>query len=60
MGQTAVSRRLSGEIPLDFDDLDRFAEALNVPLSRFIGSGDDMGEHVICSAPSVIFDAVAA
>jgi transcriptional regulator with XRE-family HTH domain len=41
MGQTAVSRRLIGEVPMDLDDLERFASTLEVPLSRFIGGGTD-------------------
>lgn len=39
MGQTAVSRRLIGEVPIDLDDLERFAATLNVPLTRFLGGG---------------------
>lgn len=37
MGQTAVSRRLIGEVPMDLDDLERFAATLDVSLSRFLG-----------------------
>lgn len=36
MGQTAVSRRLIGEVPMDLDDLERFAAVLNVPLTSFL------------------------
>jgi transcriptional regulator with XRE-family HTH domain len=36
MGQTAVSRRLIGEVPMDLDDLERFAAVLNVPLTNFL------------------------
>jgi hypothetical protein len=41
MGQTAVSRRLIGEVPMDLDDLERFAATLNVPITRFVGGGAD-------------------
>lgn len=37
MGQTAVSRRLIGEVPMDLDELERFSSILNVPISRFLG-----------------------
>lgn len=38
MGQTAVSRRLIGDVPMDLDDLERFAATLDVPLSQFLGT----------------------
>ena len=32
----SVSRRLTGEIPFDVGELERVADLLNVPLSRFL------------------------
>jgi transcriptional regulator with XRE-family HTH domain len=43
MGQTAVSRRLIGDVPLDLDDLERFAAALNVPVTQFVGWNSEVG-----------------
>lgn len=37
MGQTAVSRRLIGEVPMDLDELERFSSILDVPISHFLG-----------------------
>jgi hypothetical protein len=41
MTQSAWSRRVTGELPFDIDQLDRVAGLLDVPISRFIGGGAD-------------------
>jgi transcriptional regulator with XRE-family HTH domain len=60
MGQTAVSRRLIGDVPMDLDDLERFSATLDVPLSQFLGTSggpenraffpSDLAERVPVSA----------
>jgi len=34
--QRRVSRRLTAEVPIDLEELERIAEALGVPVSKFI------------------------
>jgi len=36
VSQTAVSRRLNGEIPFDVDELGKVAELLGVPPAQFL------------------------
>lgn len=54
MGQTAVSRRLIGEVPIDLDDIELFAEALNVPVARFLGGAPDQMSAYLTADSSLI------
>jgi transcriptional regulator with XRE-family HTH domain len=44
MGQSSLSRRLSGEYPFDVDELDRIAAYLNVPTTDLLFGGSRYGE----------------
>lgn len=37
MTQSAWSRRVTGDLPFDIDELERVAAILNVPISQFLG-----------------------
>lgn len=61
MSQAAVSRRLSGETPLDVDELYAVASWLDLPITDLmpqpVASGG--GKHATCSPPSVILGPAA-
>jgi cytochrome c556 len=52
MTQSAWSRRVTGDLPFDVEQLDRVAAILDVPITQFIGGGVAPGKHSTCSAPS--------
>lgn len=52
MTQSAWSRRVTGDLPFDVDQLDRVAAILDVPITQFIGGGAAPREHSTCSASS--------
>jgi transcriptional regulator with XRE-family HTH domain len=39
VGQTYLSRRMTGEVPLDLDDLEIIARELNVTVAELLGTG---------------------
>jgi cytochrome c556 len=52
MTQSAWSRRVTGDLPFDVDQLDRVAGLLDVPITRFISaSADPRGQSTWSLSP---------
>lgn len=43
MAQASLSRRLTGEVPFDIDELAAIARYFGVPLQSLLGNGTTMG-----------------
>lgn len=45
-GQPWVNRRVNGDVALDLDDLERISEALDAPITAFLGGWDQMSAYL--------------
>jgi hypothetical protein len=60
MTQSAWSRRVTGDLPFDIDQLDRIAAILDVPISRFLGVTAGSGGQMSSQFTSEMSDLIAA